>query len=515
LLRSLHWHPVLLAIYPVLALLSHNIASVRPRAAWGPMAVAAVAGLVLAAVCSAALRHRGRGALLASMFWVVFFGFGHVLGLVGGGRVAGWILLAAAVGILAVVTWLLARWNHEAVRLNRILDASSIALVVAAMIPIVGSELRPATHLPDDGDNFAVATPLGYLPDIYVIVLDAFGRADILQANFGVDLTGLRSHLEGRGFVIADQARANYNQTTLSLAVLLNHDYLPTLLPGRKLNSRDKVALTGLVRSNRVVRRLRDLGYRLVTLTGGSELAVQADPDVNYRGGALNEFEAGLLALTPLPLVSDLFSGGSGSALDPFAQHRESVKFQLGKLPHVTAPDGPKFVFAHVLTPHPPFVIGPDGEDRTPNYEFSLQERRAWQGYEEGYGGQATWLAGELKKTVDGILAASRRPPVILVMGDHGPASKWIASWRATDSFLTTDPAVLDERMGIFLALLMPDGEGGVVYPELSPVNVFPLVFERLFAEPFDPLEDRSYFSTYEDWAAMRDVDLLKARHRP
>jgi hypothetical protein len=388
------------------------------------------------------------------------------------------------------------------------------ALVLMVLVPVVRSELDPSAHGAAAAPRDPAQAPLGYLPDVYIIILDAFGRADKLSEIYGVDLSALTAHLERRGFAVARRADANYNQTSLSLAALLNSDYVHNLLPREKRTFSNRKDLNRLVRENRVVRRLREKGYRLVTLAGGSELAVQADPDVNYTGGVLNEFQATLVATTPLPALASLFRGGRADALDPYAQHRHGVRYQLEKLPHVRAEPGPKVVFAHILTPHPPFVIGPDGEDLTPAYEYNVGERYAWDGYVRGYAGQATWLARQLPGIVDGILAASRRPPVILIMGDHGPASRWIAHWKDTGSFETSDPQTIAERMAIFLALLLPPGPGGGIGNDVTPVNVFPVVFARIFGESQPLKDDHSWFSTYDQWSLFRNVDEI-AGNRP
>jgi hypothetical protein len=94
-------------------------------------------------------------------------------------------------------------------------------------------------------------------------------------------------------------------------------------------------------------------------------------------------------------------------------------------------------------------------------------------------------------------------------MGDHGPASRWIAHWKRTGSFEADDPAIIAERMPIFLALHMPPGRGGEVYPGLTPVNVFPLVFERCFGKPAQLWPDHSFFSTYDQWSLLRNVDAI------
>jgi hypothetical protein len=507
LLRNISWHPVLLALYPSLHLLARNTASVRPAAALVSLVVSVGAALIIWLVCGAALKDRGKGALLTALAVVVFFAHGHVLRLVGGGPVAAWLLIAGGSVLLAGVAIFLARWRGNSRPWNRTLDVVALALTLMVLVPIVSSELRPATNLPPDEEHLDLQTPLGYLPDIYVIILDGFGRADKLREIYDVDLTQLQTHLTENDFQIATRANANYSQTSLSLACLLNSDYVTELLPREQRTFRGRKNLNRIVQVNRNVSRLRRLGYQLVTLTGGSELAVQADPDVNYRGGALNEFQTTLLATTPLPLLATLVQDRDTSVLDPFVQHREGVLFQLRKLPHVMAGPGPKLVFAHIMTPHPPFVIGPGGAEITPSYEFNVGERYAWDGYVEGYGGQATWLAGELQQTVDGILEAARRPPVILIMGDHGPASRWVTLYHETGSFETEDPELIAERMAIFLALHLPPGSGGEVYPELTPVNIFPLIFERCFGEPARLKPDLTFFSTYDQWSLFTNVD--------
>jgi hypothetical protein len=290
-LRNIHWHPLLLALYPLLHLLAQNTASVRPRAALLFLALAAGAVLVLWGLSSLLLRDRGKGALLSALTAVLFFGHDHLLGLIGGGTTAAWILIGS--GSLAVLAAgiFLTRWTGNPRPWNRIMDAVAITLSILVLVPIVMAELRPSTYLPTDERYADLQTPLGYLPDIYVIVMDAFGRADKLKEIYGVDLSELQDHLEQNGFQIARQADANYCQTSPSLGSFFNSTYLPELLPGFEPGHGEMSLLNGFVRENRAVRRLRELGYQLVTFAGGSELAVQADPDVNYRGGALNEFQ--------------------------------------------------------------------------------------------------------------------------------------------------------------------------------------------------------------------------------
>ena len=253
------------------------------------------------------------------------------------------------------------------------------------------------------------------------------------------------------------------------------------------------------------------MGYKLIDIPGSYDLSEQTEADLTLRGGMLNEFELALISLTPIPFINSMISGGAIDILDPYAQHRDTVRYQFNKLPNVIAGGGPKVVFAHIISPHPPFVLGPDGNEITPEQEYSLIDIHYSEEYVSGYAGQARWVVNELEKTIGGILQSSRRPPVILVMGDHGPASLWVDFYRRNKSFRSYDPSVIAERMSIFLALYMPPGPGGEVYPELSPVNVFPLIFERCFGEKAILKKDRSYFSTYDEWALLWDA----LEHKP
>jgi hypothetical protein len=92
---------------------------------------------------------------------------------------------------------------------------------------------------------------------------------------------------------------------------------------------------------------------------------------------------------------------------------------------------------------------------------------------------------------VDRILARSPRPPVIILQGDHGPAS--FSSWD------DATPGQLVDRMAILNACLIPsDSTGPAWYDSISPVNTFRLIFDRVFGQSLPLLPDRSWLSTAE-----------------
>ena len=90
---------------------------------------------------------------------------------------------------------------------------------------------------------------------------------------------------------------------------------------------------------------------------------------------------------------------------------------------------------------------------------------------------QAQFLNKKLLQAIDTILAESDVPPVIILQGDHGP---WLQP--------------KDKRMWILAALHLP-GHNDKLYPTITPVNFFRLVFNSYFGGKYEILEDVSYFS--------------------
>jgi hypothetical protein len=78
---------------------------------------------------------------------------------------------------------------------------------------------------------------------------------------------------------------------------------------------------------------------------------------------------------------------------------------------------------------------------------------------------------------VDTILAESDVPPIIIIQGDHGP---WLQP--------------KEKRMRILAAMYFP-GHQDKLYPTITPVNIFRLVFNLYFGGKYEQLEDVSYFS--------------------
>ena len=142
-----------------------------------------------------------------------------------------WLLAAGGV-VLAC-----ARWRGSLELALRVMAPMSAALLLLA-IPWRSQHAPPPT-LPAPSASPAPglqASSTSDLPDIYLVVLDAYGRRDVLKTLYDFDDGPLVDGLKTRGFQVAAKSRANYLQTSLAVGALFRLDYWE-----RREESRDMV----------------------------------------------------------------------------------------------------------------------------------------------------------------------------------------------------------------------------------------------------------------------------------
>src|SRR5215211_37104 len=141
-------------------------------------------------------------------------------------------------------------------------------------------------------------------PDIYVIILDGYGRQDVLQDVYNVDNSEFISQLEKLGFFVANESHSNYLQTFYSMASLWNFDYL------KPWNSSYEYTqyLLKPIQNNRSMRLLNEIDYTTVSFESELQYTEIKNADV-YLSNFLpfNKFESLLLIDSPLDALSKTF----------------------------------------------------------------------------------------------------------------------------------------------------------------------------------------------------------------
>lgn len=494
-LKSWTLHPLLFAVYPVVALYAHNLTQVNPADVIRPLAASLLAALAFLGLLRLLTRSWERASWIVTLWLFLFYTFGHVYRALAPVFVLGvWIgradiLAALWAAIWIVGTWALWRLARPAPDLTGLLNLVAAAALVLACIQLPGYWLGSASTLAEvraavqeESPQPAASRPAaGPLPNIYYIVLDEYGRSDVLQSVYGLDNSDFIQGLEARGFSVAHHSRSNYAQTSLSLASALNMNYVEALFtPDPQSGSREP--LLRLIENNQVARLLKARGYRTVYFENGYSIRSQDCADITYPMPRLyNAFEGMLLQTSLAALVVD-------GMQQPLA--RAQIVQSFDGLINTTQLTGPVFVYAHLLTPHPPFIYNADGSFRSDPFNASDGEFTArGDEYLEAYPGQVQYISSQVLQVIDAILEQSPTPPVILLQGDHGPAAH--LDWEHCSG------VCLEERMGILNAYYLPGQAADAVDPAITPVNSFRVVLNAIFAENLPLLPDRSYFSSW------------------
>jgi hypothetical protein len=505
--KALILHPFLFAVFPVLFLFSRSMDEFRVKVILGPVVTTTCLALLLWSVLSSVLKDKEKAGFIVSLFLVPLFSYENLydeirdfmVGL-GASRVGTRrSLLIVSAMLFALGAYFVLRTRRNLRNVTHIANLMSGFLVAVSLINITAYSLGagPAWQ-ENEAIEDTVIEPIyldepGLLPDIYYITLDGYGRADVLEEIYQYDNTEFLDYLMEKGFYVASESRSNYCQTLLSLASSLNLTYLDDLVSQVGIESRSRVTAIDMIMNSRVFRFLKDRGYVIVAYSSGWVGTEMRNADIYLAPRwSPDGFQTQLINMTPIPFLARQLG-----VYDEYGIHRERILYTLDQLADVPRLEAPTFVFAHIIAPHPPFVFGRHGEEITPDYRFALHDathviskRRLTQDeYVQGYRDQLMFINSRVKETIDGILAQSTRPPIIILQADHGPGA--MLDWDDPDK------SYLKERFSILNAYYLPYGRDTHLYESITPVNTFNLLFNQYFGADYGLLEDESYFSTW------------------
>ena len=354
----------------------------------------------------------------------------------------------------------------------------SSILIIFTLPNVIGYTPPPATPLAkQEATTFPKAisgpTEAGTPPDIYYITAEGYSGSRTLQHIFNYDNAKFIDYLKSKDFFIALESNTNYNATAPSLASSLNLQYLQDLMTESEVFSR-RDGLDLAIRNNKAMRFAREHGYRIVYLTDRFPAGSKGLGDKYFGCGArrlgvhTERYADKLLHTTALQPILLKFSILAPAQRDS----RLCQFFQLAKSKDIA---GPKVVVVHLLVPGFPFVVGRNGE---PVAGSSLSAKP------EAYLNQLAWTTKMLEWLIDSLLSDQDYSPVIIIQGDHGEG------WVDID---LNDQEQLRRSFGIMNAYRLPNGGDKLLYPSISPVNTFRIIFNYYLGADFDLLEDKSY----------------------
>lgn len=395
---------------------------------------------------------------------------------------------------------------HLVLRTREPMRAAAFGLAVTAVMASVPLGLSvpslfypsPPTIAEDFHDEtLAAVTRYGggksALPDVIYVVPDRYPSTTTLIREFGVDNGPFYAALEARGFVVADNAHANYPKTFQSLASTLNGGYLENFTAAHGIGRRDQRPVFDALEKNVAQDRLRDLGYRFHNYGNGWEpTRINRWADVNDTGSGLlnhlSEFEAALIGRTPTWDVVGLFK----DVWRKSQCHRIRRKLRL--LEEVGNRSEPVFVFAHILIPHEPITMDASGRCLDPPVRYS--SLNAWGDYKAAFIEYLRYFNSAVLRVIDRQIERRRpngRGLLFVIQSDEGPFPRAMRRTGEDYDFNAMTRRELQMKMGTINALRLPPGKAFDPASIATPVNNWRIIFNALSGSSLKMLPHRIY----------------------
>lgn len=320
-------------------------------------------------------------------------------------------------------------------------------------------------------------------PDIYLILADEYAGKTQLKDLFGFDNAPFLAELEKRNFHVVSNSSANYNFTEYSIASLLDMNYL-----------------TGV---SEQVNQLKDLPIILNTLKKNRTLDYFLSQGYSFYNYSIFDFNNHLAPVPPtfLPLktisiTSQTFTTRIRRDLGYHLITTLKIKNNLSdyyykdlinnnKIYELTESiaskktANPKFIYSHLIMPHYRYYF--DKNSHPIPLEKIIDD--AYCKDKNLYIEYLQYTNKKLLALIDNIKNSSDKPPVIILMSDHG--------YR---QFKNNEPEYKEYQFMNLNAVHFPDKNYSLLYNNISNVNQFRVILNSLFSQKIPLLKDSTIF---------------------
>jgi hypothetical protein len=358
------WHPALFAATFVVAAWANTM--IAPASAGRALVVAVAIALSCSVICAAALRSWHAGALFATAVMAIVVSKHAVVASVGvitDNPVSGILLALATIAsiVLGVRVFKGSRNFPTASAATAPANGFVGLILMVTLVGASGSGLGDVVRR----DAFPAERQTGRsdsgVPDIYVLLLDAYPGTSVLASVFDFDNAAFTQALKDRHFHVSTDSRSNYWFTSLSLATIFYGKDLHEVPEFDRVISGElaprpwwRIALN----ENPMFEVLRNHGYRIAASASGWNDVDLRSADEWLDSGSVNEFETNLLRSTFIGNLVD-------TALPDFyaSQKRDRINYAFDAVESLarTERDQHLFAWVHVPAPHPPLAVTASG----------------------------------------------------------------------------------------------------------------------------------------------------------
>jgi hypothetical protein len=486
--KSLIIHPFLFAIFPIVFIFSY-IPEVPINYLALPILLVSVVIFLLLILLKLLFKDSTKAGIMLSFLLILVIGYEYLhtelFGIeIEGINVGSYITLLVPFSIIFVLgIYYLIKTKNKLNNPSTVFNIVSIALIIVVtfytgIYNLEDPEMKYSKNL-----EMLLLSDVEQtnLPDIYYIILDGYAGTDSLQKHFNFDNSDFISALSKRGFYMPSISYSNYPVTVLSVPSSLNMQYLNFL--GEELGTEltDRHPIDEILQKNLVMKNLKSKGYHIVSFyAGGSADGSTLFVDEKLCGEKhyLNELRDLFVRFTPITYFIPLQS---------YQDKSYEILCTFSEIPNVK--DGisqPIFVYAHMLTPHIPYIFDADGNPVTfsPTTIDQSTEKKF-------YLEQLKFVNKKVIETVDILLSKSQKTPIIMIQSDHGE--------RTGIDWSNPTKEMIKQGLNNLNAYYLPNDGKNSLYDNITPVNSFRVIFNEYFNVDFELLDDKYYWVKSEE----------------
>ena len=376
--------------------------------------------------------------------------------------------------VFVFIAWWLKKEKRSMYRLGFYLNTLLVILILADAFSLLQKK-EQRRYAVNSSSELSFKCDSCVKPDIYFLVFDEYSSSTALKEKWGYNNNDLDTFLLQKGFKLIPYSKSNYNFTEFSMASILNMDYLKIADPSA-CTIKDYNNCFESIRENQVCHILRSMDYDIVNCSIF---------DLQKKSSLVNE---GFLPLKTKLITAQTFTGRvkrdllfhilsgktkirSLSKYFFYATYRNNQK--LIKATIQTAVDSstkPRFVYSHIEMPHHPFYFNKYGQEKSTT-ELPNENITSYLDYLPS-------TNQVVKQMVRSILDHSKKPVVIVLMGDHG----------------FREQQERDFQFKNLNAVYISSGHYSGFSDSITSVNEYRILFNNLFHASFPLKKDSTVF---------------------
>ena len=446
--------PFLIAFFPSWIIISKNFEQLIFQDILISLAIIAVS-IIIWIVITKIIKNGNKAALITGVGIGFFFYFGYVQDALKGimifnmpiNKTSVLVPISIIIFIISTIYFIKSRNNFESI--VKIANVFAITIILFTLV------------------QFVVPDALAEKPNVYHIILDEYTDNEILMKEFNYDNEKFLKFLNKNGFYVPNKSFSTWESTLDELSLILNMDY-----------PQDKTEWAyESLNNNKVMSVFSDQGYSIIEINSMSRWVDLSNVDTRlcYIGGFHSEFFDQVFGKSIIRYFLEQHHNDT---------RRDVIRCAFNELSEIASQsNGPKYVFSHIMIPHPPFLFGPNGENIKPAHR-EISGLQSWKN-PQGYINQLIYATNQVSVVIKNIVKNDSNA-IIILQGDTGTFTGIRGSEEMNDIY---------QAHSILYAVRIPD-VNNLEY--VIPVNTYRIIFNNYFNTDYEYLEQHLY-SFYED----------------